>query len=139
MRRLACTVLLLVAAGCGSDKSNAPKRIEGTYTMQSLGGQTLPMVYYNDANTGERAELLSGSITLNTDGTFSAPWSFRVTDTNGQVSPYQETCTGPYTHSGNSITITETNTGGFCGVTADAQWDGNNTLTFPDENIVYTR
>jgi len=138
MRRLACTLLLLVAAGCGSDKSTAPKRIEGTYTMQSLGGETLPMIYYEDPTAGQQLELLGGSITINPDGTFSAPWSFRVTD-SGQVSPYGETCTGPFTRTGNNITITETDNGAFCGVTADGVWDGNNTITFTDEQIVYTR
>jgi hypothetical protein len=138
MRRLACTLLLLVAAGCGSDKSTAPKRLEGTYTMQSLGGESLPMVYYQDSTGAEQAELLSGSITINADGTFSAPWSFRVTS-NGQISSFEETCTGPFTRTGNSITITETDNGGFCGVTADGEWDGDNTLTFTDEEIVYTR
>ena len=136
MRHHACVALLLAAAACGGDKSVAPKRIEGTYAMQSIDGQTLPMIYYDDPSAGQRLEVLSGSITLSADGTFSSPWSFRVTD-GGQTGPYSETCTGSYTRSGNTITMSE-DEGVFCGGTYHADWDGNNTLT-EEGSVVYRR
>ncbi|MFL5560338.1 MAG: hypothetical protein ACJ79K_02580 [Gemmatimonadaceae bacterium] len=137
MRRLAVAFLLIVAAACGSDKSTGPKRIEGTYTMQSIDSQTLPMIYYDDPAAGQRVEVLSGSITLSSNGTYSSPWSLRITDA-GTVSPYSETCTGTYTRSGNSITMNETDNNGFCGGVFNADWDGNNTLT-EEGSVVYRR
>jgi hypothetical protein len=135
VRRLACIALLLAAAACG-DKSTAPKRIEGTYTLQSIDGDVLPMIYFDDPAAGQRVEVLSGSITISADGTFSAPWSLRVTD-GGATAPYSETCTGTYTRSGNSITRTETD-GVWCGGIYNVDWDGNNTLT-EEGSLVYKR
>jgi len=136
MRRLAFTLLLVAAAGCGSDKSTAPKRVEGTYTLKTVSGLTPPAIIYDDPTNNQRIEVLSGGLTINTGGTFSAPWSFRLTD-NGTVSPYAETCTGTFTRTGNTLRFTETDNGGFCGGTFDATWDGNNTVT--EGNVVYGR
>jgi hypothetical protein len=137
VRRLACAALILAAAACGSDKSTAPKRIEGTYTMQSIDGLGLPMTFYDDqASGGEKVEVLSGSMTLSADGTFSAPWSLRITS-DGTVYPYSETCTGTFTRSGNSITRNENN-GPWCGGIYDMDWDGDKTLV-EEGLIVYTR
>lgn len=136
MRRLAWTLLLLVAAGCGSDKSTAPKRVEGTYTLKTISGSPPPTIVFDDPVNNQRLEVLSGSLTINSGGTFSSPWSFRVTD-NGTVSPYDETCTGTFTRSANTLNLTETDNGGFCGGTFSATWDGNNTIT--EGTVVYTR
>jgi hypothetical protein len=136
MRRLAFTLLLVVAAGCGSDKSTAPKRVEGTYTLKTISGSTPPVIIYDDVANNQRIEVLSSTLTINSGGTFSSPWSFRVTD-NGAVSPYDETCTGSFTRSGNTLSLTETDNGAFCGGTFDATWDGNNTIT--EGNVIYTR
>lgn len=136
MRRLAWTLLLFVAAGCGSDKSTAPKRIEGTYALKTISGATPPTIIYDDATNNQRIEVLSSTLTLSNGGTFSSPWSFRITD-NGTVSPYDETCTGTFTRSGNSLSITETDNGGFCGGTYSATWDGNNTIT--EGTVIYMR
>ena len=137
VRRFAVAFLLIAAAACGSDNSTAPKRMEGTYTMQSIDGQTLPMIYYDDPTAGQRVEVLSGSITLNSNGTYTSPWSLRITDA-GTVSPYSETCTGTYTRSVNTITLTEVDNQAFCGGTFNAEWDGNNTLT-EEGSVVYKR
>ena len=136
MRRLAFSLLLIAAAACGSDKSTAPKRIEGTYTLKTVAGNPPPAILYDDPANNQRLEVLSGALTISTGGTFSSPWSFRVTD-NGTVSPYAETCTGNFTRNGNTITMTETDNGGFCGGTFDATWDGNNTITEGD--VIYGR
>ena len=136
MRRLALTLLLIAAAGCGSDKSTAPKRIEGTYTLKTVGGNAPPTIIYDDPTNNQRVEVLSGTLTINTGGTFSSPWSFRITN-NGSVGPYDETCTGSFTRSGNTISLTEVDNGGFCGGTFSAEWDGNNTIT--EGNVIYMR
>ena len=136
MRRLATLLLVLVAAACGGDKATAPKRLEGTYTMRTINGASLPTILYDDPSTGQRAEILSGSMSLGVDGKFSAPWSFRVTD-NGVVSPYSETCTGTFTRTGNHVVMDETDNGGFCGGQFDGDWDGNDTFT--EGNVVYRR
>lgn len=136
MRRLAWTILVFVAAACGGDKSTAPKRIEGTYTLKTISGSTPPVIIYDDATNNQRIEVLSSTLTINSGGTFSSPWSFRVTD-NGTVAPYDETCTGTFTRNGNSLNITETDNGGFCGGTRTATWDGNNSIT--EGAVIFTR
>jgi len=136
VRRLASILLILVAAACGGDKSTAPKRLEGTYTMSTINGASLPTILYDDPANGQRAEILSGSMSLGADGKFTAPWSFRITD-NGVVSPYSETCTGTFTRTGNHVVMDETDNGGFCGGQFDGDWDGSDTFT--EGNVVYRR
>jgi len=136
VRRIPSILLILVAAGCGSDKSTAPKRLEGTYTMRTISGSNLPVVIYDDPSTGEHAEITAGSITLSNGGTFTAPWSFRVTE-NGSTGPYSETCTGTFTRTGNHIVMDEADNGGFCGGQYDGDWDGADTFT--EGNVVYRR
>jgi hypothetical protein len=136
VRRLASILLIVVAAGCGSDKSNAPKKLEGTYTIRTINNETLPIIFYDDVANSQRGEILSGSMTLNAGGTFSAPWSFRITD-HGVVTTPQETCTGTFTRTGNHIVMEEVDNGSFCGGEYDGDWDGSDTFT--EGNVVYRR
>lgn len=136
MRRLSTILLILVAAGCGSDKSTAPKRLEGTYTLTSFDGEPIPMILVDDPANSQRAEIVGGSITLASGGTYSSPWAFRITD-HGVVTPYTETCTGTFTRSGNHLTMSEADNGSFCGGDYEADWDGNNSFT--DGIAVYKR
>ena len=95
------------------------------------------MTFYDDqASGGEKVEVLAGSMTLSADGTFSAPWSLRITS-GGTVYPYSETCTGTFTRNANSITRNETN-GPWCGGVYNMEWDGDKTLT-EEGLIVYMR
>ena len=136
MRRLAFILLFAVAAGCGGDKSTAPKRIEGTYALKTINGSPPPLTIYDDTTTHQRIEVLASSLTINAGGSFSSPWSFRITD-NGTVSPYAETCTGTFTRTGNSLSITETDNGGFCGGSRTATWDGNDAIS--EGLVVFSR
>ena len=136
MRRLSSILLLLAAAACGGDKSTAPKRLEGTYTLRTINGGNLPTIVYDDPASGQRAEVTAGSMTMTSGGTFSAPWSFRLTD-NGTVTTYSETCEGTFTRTGNHVVMEETDNGSFCGGQYDGDWDGNNTFT--EGPVVYRR
>ena len=135
MRRLSSIFLIVAIAGCGGDKSNAPKWLEGRYEMRTINGANLPAILY-DYPSGQHAEITGGSITLTSGGTFSAPWSFRVTD-NGTVNSYAETCTGTFTRTGNHVVMLEVDNGGFCGGQYDGDWDGADTFTAGD--VVYRR
>ena len=136
MRRLATIILLLAAAGCGGDKSTAPKRLEGTYTLRTLDSQVLPVTVVDDPSQNFKGEIIGGSITLSAGGTFSAPWSFRTTD-NGVVETFGETCTGTFTRSGNHLVLQETDDGSFCGGQFDGDWDGSDGFT--EGTAVYRR
>ena len=136
MRRLCSLLLVLAAAGCGSDKCTAPNRLEGTYTLKTINGTTPPVTLYDDPATGEHADLVSGSMTMTSSGTFTAPWSFRITQ-NGTTGPYSETCTGTFTRTGNHVVMDEVDNGSFCGGQFDADWDGSDTFT--EGNVVYHR
>ena len=136
MRRLCSLLLVVAAAGCGSDKSTAPKRLEGTYTLRTVNGSNLPVVLYDDPANGQHADLISGSMTMTSSNTFTAPWSFRITD-NGTTGNYSETCTGTFTRTGNHIVMDEVDNGSFCGGQFDGDWDGSDTFT--EGNVVYRR
>ena len=136
MRRLASILLILVAAGCGGDKSTAPKRLEGTYTLRSLDGTNVPVTVVDDPANNFKGEILGGSMTLSSGGTFSAPWSFRITD-NGVVDNYSETCEGTFTRTGNHVVMQETDNGSFCGGEYDGDWDGSDGFT--EGTAIYRR
>jgi hypothetical protein len=62
--------ILLVGAACGGDTSTPPDEgpIVGSYTLRTINGQNLP---YTTLSAGvNKAEVLSSSLSLNTDGTF---------------------------------------------------------------------
>jgi hypothetical protein len=73
--------LLAVGAllGCSRDGTGpAQPTIEGTYTLQTIDGRAMPLVMWEDSQ--ERLELLSGSVTLRADGTWSDTHDVRFTD-----------------------------------------------------------
>jgi hypothetical protein len=73
--------LALPLAGC-SDATSPEEGIEGVYTLQTVNGGTLPW-YAGDfaGQTGSiRVDVVSGSVTLLADGTFTDKTTFRLTE-----------------------------------------------------------
>ena len=130
MRRSFCTLLLALAAltACGGDSGNDPKAsLPGSYALSTIDSRTVPLVIFQDAEY--KLELLSGSLVLGGNGTFTESVRLRETDANGTQEPVIP-CNGTYTQSGNTLVLTETDTGTEdCGGNFSATWDGRNTVT----------
>jgi Lipocalin-like domain len=104
MRRFLLTVAaaasVLTVTSC-SDVTGIRGPVEGTYTLQTVNGQFLP-VTINDPTTGSLITIVDGQVTLDTDGTF-----FDELDYTDQGSSFvqQSNITGTYSRSGNTITF----------------------------------
>ena len=132
------SVLFLFAIAC-SDSSNAPKTLAGTYRLTAFNGRPLPGVIVEDPFGS--LELLSGSLTIGPDTSFSDFFTTRSTGTYTGVAAGG--CDGYWTRSADTLLLWEPSVGS-CGETGKATWDGNNTLTviFPRANylpMTYTR
>ena len=130
MRAALCTLALAVAvAGCSD--SNSPKSINGTYSLESVGGDIVPTIYYSEP--GYSLAVIDGAIRLNSNGTFIDEYTLEEND-NGYVQSGTVACNGTWTRSGNDIELQEMQTS-LCGDFGSARWDGSNTLTVYWESL----
>lgn len=127
MRRFLCLLAVLATAACGGDSTGPKGSLAGSYNLQTVAGQKLPLVI-QDA-TG-KLELLSGSFVIDGTNTFTETVVVRLSDASGTViSPATPVaCAGTYTRSGNNLTLLETETE-ECGGTWTGTWDGRNSVT----------
>jgi hypothetical protein len=124
MRKLIVGVLALAVLACGGDKSTSPRAtVVGTYTLQTVNGQNLPVTFFQNAE--EKDEILSGTVSLNSDGTFTDKSNIRVTITGRNPQTFPFDFAGRYTLNGNNVTFTVTQSGD----TYSMAWDGANQLT----------
>jgi hypothetical protein len=142
MRRTAtlfrAAALALIAAGCSD--SNAPKDLTyGRYGLVSVDGQTLPVTLVDDPTL--KLTLTEGALTLNANSTFTQSATL-ATATNGfPAAPVQLSCSGTFTRSGSTFTLTGNETARCSGVTATGVLDGS-TFTVTDdqgETLVFKR
>ena len=135
MRQLACilaaVVPLSIFGACGDDEGTGPgeSSIVGSYTLQTVNGNTLPWRYLVLGN--DWAEITGGSGTINANGSYSLTANFRTME-SGQTDTFSETSTGTYVRSGNAITFTASDGTRASGVISGTQ------ITVTDEDgIVY--
>ena len=120
-------VLLLSACG-GSDATGVNGDASGTYTLRTFGGQLLP---YTPAgqNPADFFTFNGGSVTINTDATFSETIVYSET-TTGQMNNTTSTCFGTYSQAGSTIFFSEpVAVNPDCGGNFAGTWNGGNTLT----------
>ena len=124
------TSILLVGAACGGDTSTPPDEgpIVGSYTLRTINGQNLP---YTTLSAGvNTAEVLSSSLSLNTDGTFREERSVRRTHSGVSITE-AEMKFGTYTSAGSGVTFS---------VTTGAQVSGKRgggSITFVEEGFTF--
>src|SRR5687768_7635136 len=121
--------LLLVGAACGGDSTGPDEgSIVGSYTLRTINGQNLP---YTTLSAGvNTAEVLSSSLSLNTDGTFREERSVRRTHQGVPVTE-AEMKFGTYTSTGSGVTFS---------VTTGAQVSGKRgggSITFVEEGFTF--
>ena len=90
--------LLALTTACASDDATGVDGggLNGTFTLQTINGATLPFAVRDDA-TG-KFEVMTGKITLGTDGRFTDEMAYQITPVDGAVDPFTETLTGRFMH-----------------------------------------
>lgn len=97
MRKIAMLVLAAGFAACGSDVTQPSTSIDGSYSLTSVNGTTLPYTFSNGV------QLTSERLVMNTDGSF--------TDTSQYSNGSTTTDTGYFTNLNGSITFNDVTAG----------------------------
>jgi hypothetical protein len=96
---------LVLAAGCGDDGPTGPSDITGTYVLDSVLGESLPVTVQETADL--HLELLGSVLEVSAGGTFTETSSYRETTAAG-AELFDEVTTGTWTHSGTRVTFSTT-------------------------------
>jgi hypothetical protein len=104
--RLAFALLgALVLAACGGDSPvepmDTPGEAVGTYSLQSVGGATLPLLIYEDEEIA--VSLVGGSVVLSGDWTFREAFEFMESPIEGDDEEIVQEIMGTYSIAGGVI------------------------------------
>ena len=139
-RSLAFAAVLAFGTACGDNDSNAPDTSHlGTYTLQSMVGDPVPSVVFELGDF--KVEAVSGTLTLNSNGTWSESTTWRDTE-GGTTGPnYTTTCTGSFQRNGGTMTFTGVETEDCEAGPFAATFTGGNTITVDPSglNAVYRK
>ena len=132
MRKIVGSLFILAAVAimpACSDSTGPNRAVTGSYTLISINGVLMPVVFSVDQFFTLR--ITAGSLTLSSNNTFTASATYEQTPAGGGAKTTDtQTCAGTYAMNGNTITFTEgTGTSGNCGGVYTGTWDGENSLT----------
>jgi hypothetical protein len=130
LRRWTAIAMAVALAAC-SDSTAADIDINGTYTLRTFDGSTVPTSRQIGATL---AEILSGSVTLKEDGSYSVVIVDRST-TGGVTTTETFTETGTFAVSGTTIVLKENNTHSTSGTLVN----GTMTLAGEDGSYVFKK
>jgi len=103
-RLLVAAALVVGGAAACSDLTGFNGTADGSYFLQTVNGNTLP---YSFSESGSTITVLSGTYALNSNRTYTALLTYRIT-TGSQTSTGSQSESGDWTQSGNSVTFTPT-------------------------------
>jgi hypothetical protein len=114
MAAIAMAFAVLTTTACGNDDKSptGPGAIAGTYTLDRVDGNALPVTLFEglvdvDGTPVQlRIELTGGTMTLAANNTFSGNLTARVSAPGSPSETENLPVTGTYTVSGSSITLT---------------------------------
>ena len=133
MRYLAAAALLL-AISCGDPTEPTTSSITGTWSLETVNGSSLPYTYPGSTATN-KFEILSGTVTFASAGTYSASFSSRTT-INGSAQTSTDTDTGTWTLSGAVLTVKSNEVGS---TSQNASVTGNTfSITTTDNGVSFT-
>jgi hypothetical protein len=129
---LAAVISLSILGACGDDDSTGPSEssIVGSYTLQTVNGNTMPWRFVVVGN--DWIEITGGSGDINTGGTYSLTLNYRAME-SGQTTTFSETSTGTYTRNGNAVSFTD----GSDGSRANGTVSGNQISVTDEDGVVY--
>ena len=119
------TLALVAALLTGCRDTTSPESVAGTYELDSVGSQALPVVLHSEPNYS--FEIAASTVTLDPNGTFGETFVYNVNDA-GAMFTQANVCTGSWAKSGNALTLQEA-APGACGALNTATWDGRDVLT----------
>lgn len=107
MRRYVLASLAMLVIACGGDKAVGPASVSGTYTLQTVNGQTVPAAFYQDSL--EKDEFVNGSVALADDNSWTGSLGLRGTDmtTNEMFLNTTAPIGGTYSLRNGQITLTD--------------------------------
>jgi hypothetical protein len=137
MLRLRSLTAILTAAvvltACSDSPTGGSGQIEGTYSIHTINGSSLPYTLFQFGN--DKFEVLSGSMTLQANGTFTQTFSTRETE-EGVTTTETSTSSGTWSRTGNTVVLASQ------GEQVTMTWDGNRQLTWvetdPDFGLTFT-
>ena len=108
MRTIPLLGIVLTLVACGHDgvgPSPTPSTIPGTYNLTTVDGQVLP---FTALDLGAyQAKLVSGTLTLRSDGTYALQFGIRIED-SGNVRTAAESDGGLWNVNEKAITLAST-------------------------------
>lgn len=102
VRLLVAAAVVVGSASACSDLIGFNGTADGSYYLQTVNSDQLP---YSYSDAGATVTVLSGTYALNTNGTYAALVTFRVTDISGTTTQSLSE-SGDWSQSGNSVTFT---------------------------------
>ena len=102
MPKLLLVLLALTATACWSDKVTGSSTVNGTYTLRTVNGSSLPYTISGSGNN--KSEILSDTIQLYEGFTYAESAHYRNT-VNGTVTNETRTDSGSFALLGNSISF----------------------------------
>jgi len=110
MRRYVLASLAMLVIACAGDSALAPESAAGSYTLQTVNGNAVPAVFYQDSQ--EKDEFVNGSVALSADNSWSGKLALRGTDlTTNEEYSFTAPIGGTYSLKSGSITLTDANNG----------------------------
>lgn len=106
--------LCLASCDDTNDIILVPLTRTGTFVLQTVNGQILPVTIADSVSPPLRIDIISGSITISDNNTFTDVTAFRQT-MGGVVSTRTVSCTGTFTVAGNQFNFAETVIAPDCG------------------------
>jgi hypothetical protein len=99
---LLIAVAAVVMTACTDSTSPDVGKV-GTYNLMAVNGGSLPAVTTDNASI--KTELLSGTLVISSDGTFTETRNGRVTLAGASPSPFTSTQSGTWSESGGIMTF----------------------------------
>jgi hypothetical protein len=96
----------MLVIACGGESAVAAVSVAGSYTLQTVNGNRLPAVFYQD--TQEKDEFVNGSVALSADNSWTGKLTLRGTDlTTNEEFSFTAPVGGTYSLNTGSITLTD--------------------------------
>jgi len=138
MRRYVLASLAMLLIACSGDTNLDPDPITGNYALQTVNGNKIPAVFFQDAQ--EKDEFVGGSVMLSSGNNWNGTLTLRGTDlTTNEVFGFTAPIGGSYTITNDSITLTDvfnglifsgTVTGGTLSIGSEIVVGGTTMLVF---------
>lgn len=121
----------LALAGCIESVAPSDADVVGTWNLQSINGDDLPVII--EENADERVEMTADDLIIEADGRLSGSTTYRIVPTGG--APFNETFhqTGTWRRDGDALQLTINEDGLTTTATAAI---GDDRLTFAGDGIV---